>query len=320
MSRAQLQSMQIQRVLLQNSPLSKKTLSVPIPTGPVDGLLFASRAQATQAFLQRQAPHNWQPLRTDVTIPQTQADRNRYVAQLKTAMVDISQCNDSTNTTSFQERWANIARGISVYAPQDMDMACENLLDVAEHLHRHGPSSLHIYDSSKLRTISQSRNLTFARRIETLCALLRLSKSRCDMVMDFDDLGVTVGAPAYVISMIKSNKKQNVNRRDLICRGRSWWEVESGGMAHQQLEHQQSIHRLPDMDVVDHPGVYADSWNEATPFTPSVTSVRDRNQKSAINSPLHSSLPTRATLLGFGAAPGSPQHTPQQTNMNQIFD
>jgi hypothetical protein len=193
-------------------------------------------------------------------------------------------------------------------------MACEKLLDVAEHLHRHGPSSLRIYDSSKLRTISQSRNLTFARRIESLCALLRLSKSRCDMVM-----------PAYVISMIKSNKKQNVNRQDLICNSRSWWEVESGTMAHQQshvdvadnhdspvmindgqlqleggpgvrlhqqLEHQQSIHRLPDIDVVDHPDVYADSWNEAPPFTPSVTSVRDQNQKSAIKSPLHSTLPT----------------------------
>jgi hypothetical protein len=88
---AQLQSMHIQRVLLQNSLLSKDPLSVPTPTGPVAGLLFASRAQATQAFLQRQVPHDWQPLRNDLTIPQTQADRNRYVAQLKTAMVDISQ-------------------------------------------------------------------------------------------------------------------------------------------------------------------------------------------------------------------------------------
>jgi hypothetical protein len=141
----QSQQAQTQSPLPQDGPGAPPTANLPTipgPTGPIADLLYSSRAQAIQAFRQRQVPHDWQPTRNDLTVPQTQADRNRYVSQLKAAIVDISQCNDTITTPSFQKRWANVAWGASTYDFQEMDIACKKLLEITENIHRHGPRSL----------------------------------------------------------------------------------------------------------------------------------------------------------------------------------
>jgi hypothetical protein len=141
--------------------------------------------------------------------------------------------------------------------------------------------------------------------------------------MNFDDLEVTVGAPANVISMIKANKKQNENRQSLLDDGRSQVEVDVGLTIHQQpdvntadsfglqaivnngqsqlqinldvTKRQQPVHRQPAVEVPDNLDLYTDPRDDDI-------SVGDPGHMSVANSSGRSALPTQATLLGFLAA------------------
>ncbi|KAF2029452.1 hypothetical protein EK21DRAFT_20542, partial [Setomelanomma holmii] len=188
-------------------------------TEPV--LHFANYAEALAGFASREVAHNWQSPRDDQTIPKTQKDRAKYIIQLLAAFMNISACHDSDTVKSFQVRWANIANSQSAYTREQMETVCWKLLDIAIALHERGPVVLNIFDDAKLATVRKSRNFTFAERIQYICELLRLSKSRCETLLGWDDMDMTVAAPAQMISMAKTNKKQNVKRQEYLLKGRA---------------------------------------------------------------------------------------------------
>ncbi|KAF2822422.1 hypothetical protein CC86DRAFT_261829, partial [Ophiobolus disseminans] len=183
-------------------------------------LQFANGIKAEQAFSRRQIPSSWQPPVKDATIPQNQADREKYIAQMVAAIVDTRSCHDSDTNESYQERWAEIAQGRSTYTSQNIETVCWKLLSVAEKLHQHGPEILRVFDENKLHTIHKSRNLDFAQRILFICDLMRLSKSRCEILLGLDNLEMTVGAPAQMLYMAKTNKKTNLKRQEYLLEGR----------------------------------------------------------------------------------------------------
>ncbi|KAH7066310.1 hypothetical protein BKA63DRAFT_396274, partial [Paraphoma chrysanthemicola] len=183
-------------------------------------LLFANYAQASNAFAERVIPHNWKAPANDKTMPTSQADREKYVRQILAAFVDISECHDATTTESFQDRWASLSEGRSPYTTNMIEVVCWTMLDMAIALHERGPVVLRVFDDSKLKNAQKSRNLTFAQRIGFICDLLRLTKSRCETLLDYDDLDMTVAAPAQMISMAKTNKKQNIKRQIVLMNGR----------------------------------------------------------------------------------------------------
>jgi hypothetical protein len=191
------------------------------PSAPIAGLQFANQSQARKAFAQREVAHDWQSPCNDSTIPTNQADREKYVVELMAAFVDISCCHDSNTVESFQERWVGIAEGRSPYTREQMETVCWMIIDIALALHERGPVVLHVFDDSKLRNAHKSRNLTFAKRIECICDLMRLSKWRCEVLLNCDDLDMVVAAPVQMIGMAKTNKKSNFKRQACLAAGRA---------------------------------------------------------------------------------------------------
>jgi hypothetical protein len=95
------------------------------------------------------------------------------------------------------------------------------ILDIAIALHERGPVALYVFDESKLRNAYKSRNLTFAKRIECICELMRLSKWRCELLLDCDDLDMVVATPVQMIGIAKTNKNQNFTRQAYLAAGRA---------------------------------------------------------------------------------------------------
>lgn len=195
--------------------------SLTIPSAPIAGLQFANHSQARKAFAQRKVAHDWQSPRNDSTIPNNQADREKYIVELMAAFIDISRCHDSKTVDSFQERWVGIAEGRSPYTREQMETVCWLILDIALALHERGPVALYVFDESKLRNAYKSRNLTFAKRVECICELMRLSKWRCELLLDCDDLDMVVATPVQMIGIAKTNKNQNFTRQAYLAAGRA---------------------------------------------------------------------------------------------------
>jgi hypothetical protein len=185
------------------------------------GLHLNNHGESHEAFLRRHSPWSWQPPQNDVTYPHDKTTRCNYAACLMFALKDIRICQDSKHVASFEERWAGLAQGRSVYTKEQLETVCWKLLDIAEKLHQHGPMALHIFDQNKLQTIYMSRNDNFKQRIRHLCDLMRLSKARCETLLAFDDMEMTVAAPAQMLAMAKTNKKQNVKRQEYLAEGRA---------------------------------------------------------------------------------------------------
>jgi hypothetical protein len=185
------------------------------------GLHLNNHGESHEAFLRRHSPWSWQPPQNDVTYPHDKTTRRNYAACLMFALKDIRICQDSKHVASFEERWAGLAQGRSVYTKEQLETVCWKLLDIAEKLHQHGPMALHIFDQNKLQTIYMSRNDNFKQRIRHLCDLMRLSKARCETLLAFDDMEMTVAAPAQMLAMAKTNKKQNVKRQEYLAEGRA---------------------------------------------------------------------------------------------------
>jgi len=236
------------------TPGTYTTSNQAVPSSPLVGLHFATRVEAQKAFAQRKVAWAWQAPQIDSTLPLNQADREKYVLELLVAFKDISVCQDASSAVSYEERWANLANGQSTYTPEQIEIVCWKLLETTMKLHQYGPASLRIFDTGKLETIHKSRKLNFAARIHLVCDLLRLSKSRCETLVGFDDMEMTVGAPAQMIAMAKTNKKQNKKRQDLLTIGRAALNAKDDAADQQEFED----HDEPDITVVqDRPATLA---------------------------------------------------------------
>ncbi|KAI4646964.1 hypothetical protein J4E93_005188 [Alternaria ventricosa] len=182
------------------------------------GLSFRNLAEAKDSMLNRYIENDWVPPANDSTIPTTDEDRAEHVAELLAAMKDVSACPDNQDKDRFAKRLTPGAKK-AIYEDQ-MEKVCWQLVDTAEKLHVFGPKSFSIYDTTPLETMHKSRNLTFGERIDSLCELLRLSKSRCFSLLKGENLETTVGAAPDKITGTILNNGQNRNRQEYIAEGR----------------------------------------------------------------------------------------------------
>jgi hypothetical protein len=185
---------------------------------PSQRVVFRNLAQAKAAMAARPLDRPWNAPRNDHTIPCNNQERALYVIALLDAMKNSAKCSDKRDAPAFRNRW--MPDGSHKPNPQHMKMVCWKLVDIAERLHREGPSSLSIYDSEAMKTVWKSRGLTFAGRIQKLVELLRLSKARCFSLLKGESLYTTVGAPAQKYSSTTTNFDQNGKRDELIAAGR----------------------------------------------------------------------------------------------------
>ncbi|KAI4952373.1 hypothetical protein J4E91_002842 [Alternaria rosae] len=199
------------------SAQSQAAAFTPVQPNPY-GLAFRNLAEAKDSMLNRYIEKDWVAPADDSTIPTTDEERAEYVAELLAAMKDTSSCPEKQDKFRFIDR---LAPGAKQFHADQMEKVCWQLVDTAVNLHVIGPKSFSIYDTTPLKTMWQSRFLTFGERMGHLCALLRLSKSRCFSLIKGENLETTVGAPAQRYSGTLLNNHQNENRQEYIQQGRT---------------------------------------------------------------------------------------------------
>jgi hypothetical protein len=194
---------------------------------------ITSHAEAQQAAATRPVPHDWQPPQIDNTFPRDQAAEDLYLRQLITAFTSTAHCLNKEKGTQFAARWEHISTGHSIYAPQQIETVCRQLLSITINLHTRGPSALNVLDTVKLKNIWKTRKTTFAQRIAEMCGLLRLSKARCETLMGWEGLHMVVGTPGLLGLQTRRNKENNEGRQKDLEIGREAemkkWRAERGG-------------------------------------------------------------------------------------------
>ncbi|KAF1846256.1 uncharacterized protein K460DRAFT_253634, partial [Cucurbitaria berberidis CBS 394.84] len=182
----------------------------PLPPVSTPRLQFANGAQALLYKANRTVPYDWQAPQSDDSIPHDDERRGLYVRQLFAAFLDNSESIDSEKMADWS----------SAYTEQQIEIVCWKMVGIAEALHTRGPISLGVYDQAKLKLTRASRNLLFSGRITQICQLLRLSKFRCESMMDFEGLEMCVATPDLLISQTKINKRLNAERQKTLVEGR----------------------------------------------------------------------------------------------------
>ena len=224
----QLQSLQQQNhaptnlVQRQPTPPVQANQSPALPTaagvqvGP-RRLYFSSLEQAKNALENRIMSSNttWEPNTADSTIPRHDTAQAQYVCQLVSAMEDVTAAQDSIR------HWQHDPAGTKMpyYHPSHVEKVCWVLVSRAVQLHTRGPRTLATYDASALRNARLEQRLTFAQRINAICALLRYSKSRCDRLMKGETFEMVVGAPQHLLGQSRMNKNQNEVKQSRLRKG-----------------------------------------------------------------------------------------------------
>lgn len=166
----------------------------PLPDYSHIKLESATREESANAFKTRLASleTHWTPPSPDTSIPVTNADRQAAVRIIFGAMKDTSNASDA-DSKAFHSRWG--ADALRKYDDVDMLETSWHVVDLAEQLHREGPSILSVRDPHYLAQIKSSGHLTFIQRIRVIASLLIEWKARCDGMIKGDRLHTTVGAP-----------------------------------------------------------------------------------------------------------------------------
>ena len=188
---------------------------------PQHGLEFRNVEEALQHLATYPLPHDYQPPQDDATLCQDPASRVLYIRQLYDAFVDTDSRIDRGNAKNAVVHFQNVENGTSIYKPRDIETCCHRLLDIAIDLHTWGPRSLNVFDEGRLANVFKFRKLTFARRIDALCELLKLSKARCRSLMGFDGLEMAVATAPLMVKQAKSNAKQNEKRTEIFAAARA---------------------------------------------------------------------------------------------------
>jgi hypothetical protein len=208
---------------LPASPAASDTQDQP------QGLYFKNLAQAKHALETRVMSANttWEPDTTDSTIPRNDNQQAKYVVQVLSAMKDISVAQDSTR------HWPRSPADAKqpYYHPSHVEKVCWVLISKAVALHTQGPRTLATYDPSALRNARIEQRLSFAARIDAMCALLRFSKSRCDRLMKGETFEIVVGAPQHLLNQSRMNKDQNQIKQGRLKKGIEAEKLEGGGEA-----------------------------------------------------------------------------------------
>jgi hypothetical protein len=119
--------------------------------------------------------------------------------------VDPSKIIKKQTTRGFQEKWITPAsKGKLTYLGEPQELACRDLLKIAETLHNQGINRLPMFSHSAFERAKDDEHTTFAARIDKICNFLSRSKNKVETILRGDGL---VPFVASVTAKMKENKQ-----------------------------------------------------------------------------------------------------------------
>ncbi|KAL1798167.1 hypothetical protein ACET3X_002204 [Alternaria dauci] len=194
----------------------------PIAAAAPQAVQFTSFAQAMQAAATRLVPHNYTPPANDPSFPKDDAAHKVYIRRMYDAYIDTSQCIDRATVPTFDSQLAKHSSHphSAPITPVMISTICWHLLSIAMDLHTRGPVCLNVFDPAKLKQVYAHRGLTFEKRIDAVCELLRTSKSRCVSLLKLDGLGMVVANAPMLCRQARANHASNGQRQDFLVNGK----------------------------------------------------------------------------------------------------
>lgn len=174
---------------------------------------YPSFKAAREAIL----PRYWRCPVEDPTLPKTDADRQRYIRQLLTALNNVED-TIGVQGHSFKKRWYDPSKGYShYYTPLVKEALCWLILSQAESLHTNGPSQTFVsFDPNFWTTAKKTCRWKFSERIDAITRLLATSKSKCDAFLGGGSLQLVVANPGQRLRATKADVRQNEKRKELL--------------------------------------------------------------------------------------------------------
>ncbi|RYO70797.1 hypothetical protein AA0113_g2851 [Alternaria arborescens] len=201
------------------APPADQGLTAPaLDPHPSDVVSSLSQAMATMPQQGSHCPKD------DVTLPATDEDREQWVRMLLNAINNLDGIEGNQgkkNQNSLQKRWRGPLTGPDYYLPADKLILCWTIEDLAERLHRLGPSVFHSFDANFWHQAAKTRNWTFEDRMTWIIELLRVSKTRCDSLLGGSSLQGIVANPAEKLDATRAQAKQNEKRGETLKLGRA---------------------------------------------------------------------------------------------------
>lgn len=145
----------------------------------------------------------------DASIPQTNAQRQDAARIILGAMKDTSRAKD-VGSKHFNSRWAADAK--NKYDNDDLETTAWEIVNLAERLHREGPSTLSNRDPHYFPYIKSSAHLTFEQRITVIATLSSEWKARNDGLIKGTTLETSVAAPLEALQSARNNFAANKDR------------------------------------------------------------------------------------------------------------
>ncbi|USP76275.1 uncharacterized protein yc1106_03549 [Curvularia clavata] len=163
------------------------------------------------------SPKYWRCPADDPTIPRTDADRQRYIRQLLSAINNVED-TIGVHGHSFKKRWYDPSKGHSrYYTPLVKEALCWLILFQAESLHTDGPSETFTsFDPNFWTAAKRTCRWSFSNRINMIAELLATSKSKCDALLGGGSLQLVVANPGQRLRATKADVKQNEKRKELL--------------------------------------------------------------------------------------------------------
>jgi hypothetical protein len=196
-------------------PLPQQDAQIPTPVSHPSNL-YSSLEQAIADI----PPPNWNCPLNDLTIPATDSDRQQWVLKLLKAINNVTNVNDKQGA-GFKKRWYDPITGPSnYYLPLDKELLCWDILDLAEQMHRTGPSVLLSFDQGFSENARKTCDWTFERRMEKIVELLAFSKARCEKLLGGGSVQLVVANPTVLLFATMREVKQNGKRQAILEAGR----------------------------------------------------------------------------------------------------
>jgi hypothetical protein len=230
---------QQQKIIAQQNfiaaPPADQGLTAPAQDPPHPSDIVNSLSQA----MNEMPPQDWHCPKDDATLPATDEDREQWVQMLLNAMNNLDGIEGNQgqkNQKSLQKRWRGPLTGPDYYLPVDKLILCWTIEDLAERLHRLGPSVFHSFDANFWHQAAKTRNWTFEDRMTWIIELLRVSKTRCDSLLGGSGLQGIVANPAEKLDATRAQAKQNEKRGETLRLGRAIKKQESDRVTKRQKE------------------------------------------------------------------------------------
>lgn len=166
-------------------------------------------------------PSNWCCPINDVTLPATYQDRQQWAQLLLNAVNNVTDIQGKEDE-AFKKRWlVDPLTGLDYYLPLDKSILCWTVIDLAERMHRFGPSVLHSFDEVLWESARWTSNWTFQHRMYRVIELLTVSKTRCNSLLGGTGLQSIVANPDGIFVATKFQAKQNEQRSKILKIGQA---------------------------------------------------------------------------------------------------